>query len=227
ALLVCSIAITVGIGDSLYFLSMQRIGVARAMPISMSYPLLASLLAVILLGERITLGLVGGLVLIPCGLMLVTLPAGRVVVPAADAQARRVGLAMAFAASIAWALAAVMVRPALDQVDVLTASGIRSAAGAMSVWLVAWRTGRLEARTKLSRARAGMALLGGTVPAFGGLFSLYAVQHAGVARQATLAATAPLYAIPLSVLVLGEHVTRRIALGTVLTVVGVVLVVGG
>jgi drug/metabolite transporter (DMT)-like permease len=71
-----------------------------------------------------------------------------------------------------------------------------------------------------------MVLIGGVVPAFSGLFSLYAVQHAGVARQATLAATAPLYGVPLSALALKEQVTRRMAVGTLLTVLGVALVVG-
>src|ERR671926_1720560 len=39
-LLVLSVVLMVGGGDSLYFLAVERIGVARAMPISMSYPLL-------------------------------------------------------------------------------------------------------------------------------------------------------------------------------------------
>jgi DME family drug/metabolite transporter len=205
---------------------MQRIGVARTMPISMSYPLLASVLAVALLGERVTPGLLGGLLLIPLGLLLLTLPSGRVVVPDADAGSLRAGVALAAGAALCWAISAVMIRPALDQVDVLPASVIRTTAGAASVWLVGWRLGRLDAWRMLHGPRLQMVFVGGIVPAFSGLFSLYAVQHAGVARQATLAATAPLYGVPLSALALKEQVTRRMALGTLITVIGVALVIG-
>jgi drug/metabolite transporter (DMT)-like permease len=224
--LVLSIALTVGAGDSLYFLAVQRIGVARAMPISMSHPLLTALLAVALLGERVTLGLVGGLVLIPSGLYLVTRPPGRVVLPKADAEAARTGITMAFAAAGLWAVSAVMVRPALDQVDILSAAAIRTAAGAISVWLVTWRSGRLGAYRQVSGARLKMAAFGGAMTACGNLLSLVSVSLSGVARWATLTATAPLFAIPLSALALGEHVTRLMVLGTLLVVAGVALVVG-
>src|SRR5262249_45574635 len=80
AFLVLSVVLSLGIGDSLYFLALQKVGVGRAMPLSMSEPLLATLLAVALLGERATYGLLAGLALIPGGLYLVTAPSrGRVV----------------------------------------------------------------------------------------------------------------------------------------------------
>src|SRR5690349_11732180 len=104
AFLVLSIALTVGAGDSMYFVAVQRIGVARAMPIAMSHPLVTALLAAALLGEHVTAGLVGGLVLIPSGLFLVTRPPGRVVLPKADAEAARAGILMAFAAAGLWAV---------------------------------------------------------------------------------------------------------------------------
>src|SRR5581483_5225555 len=50
--LVASVLFTSGLGDNLFFLGLQRIGVARAMPIAMSQPLLTVVLAVALLGER-------------------------------------------------------------------------------------------------------------------------------------------------------------------------------
>ena len=40
-----------GLGDSLYFAALKRIGVTRAMPISMAYPVLTSIGAVVLLHE--------------------------------------------------------------------------------------------------------------------------------------------------------------------------------
>jgi uncharacterized membrane protein len=49
-LLVASMIGGLVLGDSLYFEALKRIGVARAMPISMGYPVLASALAALLLG---------------------------------------------------------------------------------------------------------------------------------------------------------------------------------
>src|SRR5205807_5084816 len=90
-LLLCSVLVSLGAGDNLYFLSMQKIGLTRAMPISQSYPLIATTLAVTLLGEPVTPGLLVGIVLIPAGLYLVTVPSrGRVVGPRADPAATRV-----------------------------------------------------------------------------------------------------------------------------------------
>src|SRR5262245_24787065 len=57
ALLGISVAFSLVAGDTLYFLALQRIGVARAMPLSMGEPLLTTVLAVALLGEHLTPGL--------------------------------------------------------------------------------------------------------------------------------------------------------------------------
>ncbi|MCA1670303.1 MAG: DMT family transporter [Thermomicrobia bacterium] len=48
---------------------------------------------------------------------------------------------------------------------------------------------------------------------------------AGAGRTAVLGATAPLFALPLSMLVLGERPGLRAVMGTLLTVVGIALVV--
>ena len=227
AFLLAGVIFSFGVGDNLYFLAVQRIGVARAMPISMSQPLLASLLAVAFLGERVTPGLAGGLVLIPAGLYLVTLPArGRVVLPDADAPSLRLGVTMALVGAAAWALATVLLRPGLEQVDAVTGSAIRASVGSALVWLIAWRGARLVPGTPMGRPRPGMALLAGTFAAAATVFFSLAVQNAGAARAATLAATSPLYAVPLSALLLGEQVSRRMLLGTALSTAGVVLVVG-
>src|SRR3954468_13339237 len=46
ALLLGSLIAGLGLGDSLYFGALRRIGVARALPISMGFPALATVLAV-------------------------------------------------------------------------------------------------------------------------------------------------------------------------------------
>jgi drug/metabolite transporter (DMT)-like permease len=176
------------------------------------------------LAEPATAGLIGGLALIPIGLYLVTVPRGRVVVPKADPPALRAGILMALTAALLWAVSSVIIRPALDQVDVLTATAFRMVTGAMTLWLIAgWRARRAAAPAQFPRFR--IALLGGTISSCSMFLYTLAIQQAGAARTSTLGATAPLYAVPLSALLLGEHVTPRMAFGTLLAVAGVILVV--
>src|SRR5439155_291592 len=54
ALLAVSIVLAIAIGDTIFFESTQRLGLGRAMTISMSYPVVAASLAALLLGERLT-----------------------------------------------------------------------------------------------------------------------------------------------------------------------------
>ena len=54
-------------------------------------------------------------------------------------------------------------------------------------------------------------------------FFLLSVSLAGAGRAAVLTATSPLFAVPLSVLLLGERGSWRIVAGTILSVAGVIL----
>lgn len=57
----------------------------------------------------------------------------------------------------------------------------------------------------------------------GSLLFIYAVQEAGAGKTAVLSSISPLFALPLSVLFLGEKITRWLLLGTALAVVGIIL----
>src|SRR5688572_5891693 len=60
ALLLISVLTGFAIGDTAFFESMRQIGVARAAPIAGCHPLVTALLAVLFLGEPVTLALVFG-----------------------------------------------------------------------------------------------------------------------------------------------------------------------
>lgn len=66
-----------GIGDSLYFAGINRMGASRAAPISISsFPFLTLLLGAVLLGERLTWPILAGAVLISAGVVLVMRESG-------------------------------------------------------------------------------------------------------------------------------------------------------
>src|SRR5437764_7565114 len=59
--LLSSVVIGLAVGDSLNIRAMHAIGVARAMPISSTYPIVTALLAVLFLGEPMTTRLALGI----------------------------------------------------------------------------------------------------------------------------------------------------------------------
>src|SRR5881296_1083884 len=73
ALLAVSIVLAIAIGDTLFFESTQRLGLGRAMTISMSYPVVAASLAALLLGERLTAPIVVGGLLTLAGVVLIVM----------------------------------------------------------------------------------------------------------------------------------------------------------
>ena len=222
--LITSTVMGLGLGDSLYFEALKRIGVARAMPISMAYPVLAAIGAVVLLHE--TLGPLSalGILLTLGGVYLVA------VLPAAVASERSttrrgywLGVGLAAAAAVSWSCSTLSVAPALELVDVPTAAAVRTPLAATLLFLAARRARvlpkaeHLRGRALIAVAATGLTSLGATA-----LF-LLSVSLAGAGRAAVLTATSPLFAVPFSVLLLGERGNWRIIAGTILSVVGVIL----
>ncbi|HEY3107489.1 MAG TPA: DMT family transporter [Chloroflexota bacterium] len=219
-----SVLFGMALGDSLHIRAMHAIGVSRAMPISSSYPLVTTLLAVVWLGEPVTPAMVLGVTLIVAGVYLVASPPRRVDGAGGDTAATRPGVLLALAASLCWATSTVMVRPALDQIDPLLANAIRLPAAFLVLALTVLRGARGAGAFAIS-PRSALVLAGaGLVSGVSGAFWLVGVRYAGAAKAAALSSTAPMFAAPLAVLLLGERLSPRVGLGTLVTIVGIWLV---
>jgi drug/metabolite transporter (DMT)-like permease len=217
ALLVVSIVLAILVGDTIFFDSTQRLGLGRAMTISMSYPLVAASLAALLIGEPLTAPIVAGSLVTLAGLALIVL--ARVEPPG---QPRPwLGFVEASLAALTWGVSAVALRIPLDAVDVLTAQALRLPVGAVLLWATPWAV------------RGAPALLRGGWPLFGQLVGLaaltavssvmygLAIKHAGVAVATVLSSTAPLFAVPLGMIFLGERLPALAVVGAVVTVAGI------
>lgn len=102
-------ALGLGIGDTLYIRSLRHIGVSRAFPISMSsFPLFTFVMAVAWLGEKVTLPVVAGTVLVLGGVVLVVAGGARrraeSTEPAHGERDTVIGVALVLAAGVLWAL---------------------------------------------------------------------------------------------------------------------------
>ena len=219
ALLVVSIVLAIAVGDTIFFDSTQRLGLGRAMTISMSYPLVAASLAALLIGERLTAPIVAGSLVTLGGLALIVL--ARMEPPGEPRP--WLGLVEAVLAALTWGVSAVALRIPLDQIDVLTAQALRLPVGAVMLWATPWAI------------RGVPALLRGGWPLFAQLLALAALtavssvmygaglKYAGVAVSTVLSSTAPLFAVPLGMIFLGERLPALALLGVVVTVAGIVV----
>ncbi|MHB8516604.1 MAG: EamA family transporter, partial [Dehalococcoidia bacterium] len=215
------------VGDTLYINALGFLGVTRTFPITNSaYPFLTFLLAVLLLGERVTWALPVGGLLIVAGITWIVLEQRR----ADRGDAVRVeltrGVVFALAAALAWATATVWLRGQQGNLDAIAAASLRIPAASVAVLGTLAVTSRVERPPRHLTARSiaivGLAGLLGT--GLGSILFIYAVQHTGAARTAFVTTSAPLFALPMGVIFLSEKLTARVLLGTAVTIAGIWLV---
>ena len=205
------------LGDSFYFLASARIGVARALPIASSFPLLSTLGAILFLGESMTPALILGSLLIVVAVALIggeRLPDG--------GRVDAIGLLLCGLAAVTWAASGLFLGPALQMLDPIAASMVRFPIG------VVLFGSYLLARRPRERPGPGMpwwSLLAGVGTMTSALMFLGGIAGAGVARGVALNATSPVFSAVLAALFLRERVTRRGAGGILLSVAGAVLLV--
>lgn len=227
--LLTSVLFGLAVGDSLNIRAMHAIGVARAMPISSTYPLVTALLAVAFLGEPMSVRLALGILAVVAGVALVAFPRGvRPVTRPLERVAPTsvpAGIAMSLGASVCWALSAILVKPALAQVDPLIANAVRLPFACLVLVALSFGTRRQSNPFAVPRRSLLVLAATGCVTALSGGLWLLGVQLAGAAKASTLSSTAPAFAAPLAALVLGERLNLQVGLGICLTIVGVWLVI--
>jgi drug/metabolite transporter (DMT)-like permease len=227
--LVLSVLLAMVGGATLNFIAILKLGLARAFPISSAYPLGTLVLAALVLDEAIgPRQALGGLVTL-LGVALVALANGQPTTQQPHtARDNLIGLATAVGAAINWALASIITKLAINDVDLVTASTIRLPAAAIVLWLILiWREGwpprplpwRLSGRSWLVLIAAG--LLG---PALSAYLWMFSMSQIGAARADIIAATSPIFASLLAVGVLRETIGRRAIVGTLLSVGGIMLI---
>jgi len=213
-----SIIIAMGFGDPLFFASMDHLGVTRALILSMANPLLTTLVGIGLLGEPVTLSRAVGILLVVGGLVLIIAGKGD---GRSEHRATRRGMRLVFTAAAAWAVSAVIMKPALEAVSVVAAAAVRIPMGGLFLWLTPWTRGTVPAiatSTPAERRRLGLVCL---ISAFGSLLFTSGIKFGGVAIGNLLASTSPLFTLPFEVWVLRQRPSRQTVLGAVVTVAGV------
>jgi drug/metabolite transporter (DMT)-like permease len=214
-----AILLAMGVGDSLFFPSMNYLGLTRALALSLLNPLLTTVTGIVLYDEQMTLARLVGIGLVIGGLGLIV--SGRGPDGSRGAHAIRRGLPLVFLAAAAWALSATILKPALRQVPVLAGTALRIPMAGLVLWLTPWTRGTLDAvRASTPGERWRLATICFLNAVGSGLFTL-TIRSGGVAVGNALASTAPLFAIPLEIVILKQRPSARTVIGAVLTVIGI------
>lgn len=218
ALLTVSIVAAIAVGDSVFFESTRAIGLGRAMTIATTYPIGAALLAAAFFGEVIT-------VAVALGTLLTLSGVGVIVSSRTEARPERLwfGVWTAVIASIAWAVSTVMMKPPLREIEPLTAQAIRLPLASVLLFLTPWTRGTLAALRDGGRGPLLRMGVLSVVTAFSSVLFVASLKYAGVTVGAVLSSTAPLFAIPLGVMFLGERVSPAIVVGALIAVAGIVV----
>jgi len=230
AAIALSFSMIVGIvmGDAAYFMSQNRIGVSRAFPIAMSYPLLVYTLAATYLSEPILPFRVFGAFLVVGGVGLIARTKGQMQEDSALDNKRKaaVGIALALVTAVLWAVGEVVLQFGLTTVDAVDGYFVRMLAG--SLFLLPTLPFSMSRARRPSRKLLVLLLVTGIIGmGFSMALGTFAVKYIGATVSSIIVASAPLITTPLSVFYLGEQVTKPVAGGTIMTFAGIVLVILG
>jgi uncharacterized membrane protein len=207
------------IGDTVFFESTRALGVGRAMTIAMTYPVGAAVLAAAFLEEPITLPLAAGALLTLAGLTLIVAPWAE----RAPEERFWFGVGTATLASLAWAVSLVFLKSPLGELEPVTVQAIRLPLAAATLWVMPWARGALGGLGRHRRSVLARLVVLSVLTAASSVMFVAGVKYAGVAVAAVLSSTAPMFAIPLGVLFLGERLSLGALLGAGVTVTGMVV----
>ena len=242
-ILLLAAAIVVGglVGDTCSVVALRLVGVARTVPVTCSFPIFTMLFAFLLLGEAPPLLAIFGALLVVSAGVLLSLPERRTGtapqrgpnaepggVPDVARRQRRVGLLLAAVTAVVWGLEVILTAKAAEGMTTLAVNAVRvPIAALLSLSVALRRPGALDAAERVLRDHRTrwLLILGGLLGwVVVGTLYVESIKLVGATFTAIIGATAPLYAAPLSALLLREPPSARTVAGTLLAVGGVILV---
>ena len=222
-----SVVIGLVVGDTLYIKGMGIVGVARALPISITYPIFVLPISATIVGESLPAMTIVGVFITVIGLYVITSPKrGIAKEPVADRKRYWWGVSLLLMASLCWAVGTTILDFGMKELDPFMASAIRMPFMALVLLTIAsLRKNTRKAWSIGGRSLIILALAGIVGIGLGGLLFMIGIKHAGPARTAVLSSTAPLFGMPLSAIILRERITRKMVMGTIMCIVGIWFVI--
>jgi DME family drug/metabolite transporter len=220
--------IGLGLGDTLYMVSLKSIGVVRAVPITCTYPLFNLLWTSLLGEEQITISVVLGAVAIVLGIWLLSqdsetknsIMSGNTLIK---------GVAFALATAVFWSVSITMINVAVKETgsldNALAINTVRVTAIAIVLLASAPLTDREYGFLKVQKKTLITLILGGIIAlGLGWFFLTYSFVVTLGSRAVPISSTTPLFSTLFGIVFLHEKVSVKSALGSLIIVVGIFLI---
>ncbi len=215
------------LGDTILFQAFVDLGPRKAMLVMSSWPIFSALMGLAFLGEKLAVLEVAGIVTTLGGIAWVV--AEKNPDPAALSRPEHLarGVACAFGGALCQAAGIVAAKQGLREgLSPLSGTLIRMIVAAASLWAVTaviGTVGKSLGRLKDRRALLLTACGAVTGPFIGVWLSLVAVNNTKVGIASALMALVPVLLLPLTRIVLKEHISLRALWGTLAAFLGVIL----
>ncbi|MFX0005259.1 MAG: DMT family transporter [Promethearchaeota archaeon] len=252
-LLIISFVFGQVIGDTAYFVAQKELGTTIALAISMTFPLFTFILSLIFLNHLFKLNLVFSLILIGFGVIIIGKSKNKSKNVKQDdnflqdqSKQEKVkqkyikAIGFCFTASLGWAIGAVLIEYATDQIDqIILIKELSSIIGNIIRFPFALMIlGSMVLREKILTKKNNnvffkkisamswvyllVASLIGT--SLGAYLYTESVHIAGANVVSLIATTSPLFALPLTFFINKEKISRFGLIGVILTILGVVII---
>jgi drug/metabolite transporter (DMT)-like permease len=217
-----------GVGDTLYMLSLKNIGVANAVPISCTYPLFNLLWAVFLVGEPVTLPVILGAIAIFSGIWLLS-QNGRANKTQMRKKAVTKGVFAALVAAILWSISITMINIALKETPdidhALAINTFRIMGIAASLLGLSPLIDRNSGFLKMQKRTVALLVAGGVVAlGLGWFFLAYSLTETLESKAVPISSTTPLFSTLAATVLMHEKVTPESVLGSAIIVIGIFLI---
>jgi drug/metabolite transporter (DMT)-like permease len=217
------------IGDTMLFESFLLIGPRLAMLLALLVPVCSTLLAWVILGEKLlTLEIVSMLVTIG-GIAWVVAEKRTPVATFTSRQPQqyRLGILLAVGGAMGQAVGLLFSRLGLTGgYSAISATLVRVSVSALALMALGLFQGKIFAHlVKMKDKKALLEITAGalTGPALGVVLSLVAIAHAHIGVASTLMSLTPVFLLPVSYLLFKERITSRAIVGTMIALLGVIM----
>ncbi len=207
--------LSLGLGDTLYILSLKTAGVAIAVPIAFSYIAITQALSG-LIGEKFTLGKTTGAIIALTGIAVLYIGAHRIEKKREVVQ----GALLAVATSLLWTAGNVALKYA-QGAPLMLIVATRALAGLATITAIA-KLKRVQLQTRDYSELTKLIIISIADLVLGVLLFVYSIQTVGLTLTVILVAPSPAIAQILAATLLKEKLRPQYIAGSILTITGAI-----
>ena len=214
--------IGITIGDSLFFKSLQDLGAKTQVIYFLLGQILTMILSLLFLGELLSLEQYIGAFVLLSGVVVTTWGTQ------SNHPNKLRGIVFGLLSMTCFSLSAIMVKAAISEVPVITATFYRMLFGTIFTLGYGLASKNFSSWVKPLRDRKLLCLFifNVIVITYGGfLLSMAAIKFISVALASVLSATEPIFVLLLAFLIMKEKASKRELIGTVITLIGLFLII--